>query len=256
MTTSIRAAASRAALVLTSSAVIFVVTSAVSQAQSAAPVSSAVPTGATAPLASPASDPCSPVLAPDASFLPSPVPSETPGLVLSLDGSPGPDASAAPEPDTGTGSASGDVPDNAVFLVDQDATHGFSIDYVEGWQVTPVADGVEIRDKDSSETVRVMPLPADLAACVRDVELPALAAQDGFSLVRQDRVQVHGRKLIHLVYHLPAPPDPVTGKQVPSTVDRYYVPGPDRLAVVSLSTPDGVDNVDAFRRMIRSLTWS
>jgi hypothetical protein len=48
----------------------------------------------------------------------------------------------------------------------------------------------------------------------------------------------------------------VTGKQVPLTVDRYYVPGSGGLAIVSLATPDGVDNVDAFRQMIDSFTWS
>jgi len=39
-------------------------------------------------------------------------------------------------------------------------------------------------------------------------------------------------------------------------VDRYYVPGPAGLAIVSLSTPDGVDNVDAFRQMIASFAWA
>jgi hypothetical protein len=43
---------------------------------------------------------------------------------------------------------------------------------------------------------------------------------------------------------------------VPSTVDRYYVPGPTGLAIVSLATPKGVDNVDAFRQMIESFTWA
>ena len=50
-------------------------------------------------------------------------------------------------------------------------------------------------------------------------------------------------------------PDPVTGKQVPSTIDRFYLSGPG-LAIISLSTPDGVDNVDAFRQMITSFKWS
>jgi hypothetical protein len=48
----------------------------------------------------------------------------------------------------------------------------------------------------------------------------------------------------------------VTGKSVASTVDRYYVPGAGSLAVVTLSTPTGVDNVDAFRQMIESFRWS
>jgi len=210
---------------------------------------------AAAPVASPG-DACARA-APGASLLPSPAPDSlaSPGDVISLDASPTPDLST-PEPVSGGGDAHGDVPDNAVFLTYQDAAHGFSIQYVEGWQVTPGPDGVVIRDKDSSETVAVVPLPADITTCVVGSDLPALQAADGFSLISQDLVKVHGRRIVHLAYHLPAPPDPVTGKRVPSTVDRYYVPGPDFMAIVSLSTPDGVDNVDAFRQMIRSLTWS
>ena len=214
--------------------------------------SSLTPDQACAPVAVTASP------APVGSVMPSsgpssPVPSVAPtgSLVPLL--SPSPIDTSTPEPDTGN--AHGDVPDNAVFLTYHDAALGYSIQYVEGWQVTPAADGVTIRDKDSSETVRIVPMPADLAACVTDVELPALQAMEGFSLIGQDRVKVNGHKLLHLAYHLPAPPDPVTGKRVPSTVDRYFVPGLVDLAIVSLSTPDGVDNVDAFRQMIKSLSW-
>jgi hypothetical protein len=155
-----------------------------------------------------------------------------------------------------SGTTSGDVPDDAIFLTYADPTHGFSIQYVEGWHVRPVADGVEIRDKDSAETVSVVAGAQDAATYVRETELPALQAKSGFRLGGQDQVQVGDRGLVHLTYHLPAPPDPVTGKSVPSTVDRYYVPGPAGLAVVTLSTPDGVDNVDAFRQMIESFAWT
>ncbi len=155
----------------------------------------------------------------------------------------------------GGGTTSGDVPDNAVFLTHRDATLGFSIDYVEGWQVRQAPDGVIIKDKDSSEIVSIIATPPDLAAYVSGTDLPALRGQAGFKLIGQDTVKVGAQKLIHLRYHLPAPPDPVTGKRVPSTVDRYYVPGSTGVAVVSLSTPDGVDNVDAFRQMIESFKW-
>ena len=158
-------------------------------------------------------------------------------------------------PDTGGTTAAGDIPDNAVFLRFRGGSPAFSIQYVEGWQVTPQADGVAIRDKDSSETVAIV-APADPAGYVASTDLPSLQAQAGFKLVKQDTVKVGSATYVHLVFHLPAPPDPVTGKQVPSTVDRYYVPGPAGLAVVSLSTPDGVDNVDAFRQMIQSFRWT
>ena len=164
-----------------------------------------------------------------------------------------PDASQAP--DTGAGAAHGDIPDNAVFLTYRSAAWGFSLPYVEGWQVTTQTDGVTIRDKDSSETVRVIPLPKDVAAYVTGTDLPALQATAGFRLVKRDTAQVGSQSYVHLAYHALSDPDPVTGKQVGSTVDRFYVPGPG-LAIVSLSTPDGVDNVDAFRQMITSFKWS
>ena len=164
--------------------------------------------------------------------------------------------SASQEPDSGVLTTAGDIPDNAVFLTYRDAGRGFSIQYVEGWQVTAGPDGVAVRDKDSSETVTVVPVPADVAAYIAGTDLPALQKQPGFALVKHDTVKVGGRTYEHLLVHLPAPPDPVTGKQVPSTVDRYYVRGLKGLAIVSLSTPDGVDNIDAFRKMVESFTWS
>ncbi len=154
------------------------------------------------------------------------------------------------------GTAAGDVPDNAVFLPYQDPKLGFSVQYVEGWQVSSAADGVTIRDKDSSETILIVSGQSDIAGYVAATDLPALKAQAGFSLIAQDTVAVGGASLMHLAFHLPAPPDPVTGKRVDSTVDRYYVPGPSGIAIISLSTPDGVDNVDAFRQMIESFRWA
>ena len=173
-------------------------------------------------------------------------------------GSPGtessPSQAGATEPSGGT--TSGDVPDNAVFLTFAGANPGFSIQYVEGWQVTPQPYGVAIRDKDSSETVAIVAAHTDVPAYVASIDLPALQAQPGFKRIRQDMVKAGGSSYVHLVFHVTSPPDAVTGKQVPQTVDRYYVPGPNSLAVVSLATPDGVDNVDAFRQMIESFKWS
>ena len=180
-------------------------------------------------------------------------PIETAAPTASSDVSAAPDESQAP--DTGGSTAAGDVPDNAVFLTYQQASLGFSVQYVEGWQVTTQADGVVIHDKDSSETLTVAALPSDVAAYITSTDLPSLQAQAGYKLVRQDTVKVGSSNYHHVVYHILSPADPVTGKQVPSTVDRYYVPGTSQLAVVSLSTPDGVDNVDAFRQMIQSFRW-
>lgn len=144
-------------------------------------------------------------------------------------GSPGP-GSASPDaaasgsaaPETGGGTTKGDIPDSAVFLTYKGGAPAFSVQYVEGWQVTPQAAGVVIRDRDSSETVTIAPAPADVAAWIAVTDIPALQAQAGFRLVKQDRVRVGGATYDHLRYHLPAAPVPVTREQVPSTVDRYW----------------------------------
>ena len=184
------------------------------------------------------------------------LPSASQSPVASSNSSPSPSQDASQEPDTGSGTTSGDVPDNAVFLTHSDTTHGFSIQYVEGWQVRKTTDGVVIADKDSSEAVQIVAGVTDVAGYVSGTDLPALQASAGFKLTKQDTVKLGSQSIAHLAYHLPSPPDPVTGKQVPSTVDRYYVPGAGGVAVVTLSTPDGVDNVDAFRTMIESFRWT
>lgn len=161
---------------------------------------------------------------------------------------------AASEP--GGGTTGGDIPDNAVFLTFNSTAPLFSIPYVEGWQVTPQADGVVIRDKDSSETVVIAAPRGDVAAYVASTDLPALRALAGFALIKQDTINAAGSTYTHLAFHRTSPPDPVTGKQVSLTVDRYYVPGSSGLAIVTLATPDGVDNVDAFRLIIGGFRWS
>jgi hypothetical protein len=196
-----------------------------------------------------------PSTASPAAVAPSPSTVAAPSESAAGSASPAPSENASQEPDTGAGTATGDVPDNAVFLTYSDPALGFSIQYVEGWQVRKAADGVIIADKDSSETVKVVSGVSDVAAFVSGTDLPGLTATTGFKLNKQDSVKIGGQSLVHLAYRIPSPPDPVTGKQVPSTVDRYYVPGASGLAVVTLSTPNGVDNVDAFRQMIESFRW-
>jgi hypothetical protein len=180
-------------------------------------------------------------------------PSASPGAASTASVAPIPSDTAAPE--TGGGTTSGDIPDNAVFLTYHGVNPTFSIQYVEGWQVSPQAGGVVIRDKDSSETVLVVAAQPDIAGYVANTDIPALEAQAGFKLVKQDTVKVGSSSYVHLAYNALSAADPVTGKQVPSSVDRYYVPGVGGLAIVSLSTPNGVDNVDAFRQMIQSFAW-
>ena len=64
-----------------------------------------------------------------------------------------------------------------------------------------------------------------------------------------------GRPTFKVVYSTESSPNEVTGKRVTLVVDRYYLWTAGRRAVVDLGTPQGVDNVDAYRLMIESFRW-
>ena len=60
---------------------------------------------------------------------------------------------------------------------------------------------------------------------------------------------------IKTTYTTLSAPNPVTGKSVLLVVDRYEFAKAGKRATVDLGTPKGVDNVDAYRRMINSFRW-
>src|SRR5207253_2405073 len=60
---------------------------------------------------------------------------------------------------------------------------------------------------------------------------------------------------VKVVYRTESARNPVTGRRVTLTVDRYYLGHGGKEAIVDLGTPVGVDNVDAYRLMIESFRW-
>ena len=149
--------------------------------------------------------------------------------------------------------AAGDIPDNQVFLVFRNGNAGWSMRYPEGWAQSGSAARVMFRDKNN--IVRVV------------VTKGASPSPDR---VRRDVAQLRGARVkgpprpltlpaghaFKVVYATTSPPSPVTGKRVTLVVDRYYIGGlAGRQAVVDLGTPEGVDNVDAYRLMIESFRW-
>lgn len=152
------------------------------------------------------------------------------------------------------GTPGGDIPDSAVCL--RYTGRAFSIEYIEGWLQTTATHGITFNDKDSRVTVDLRPsLHGDLTRYVQHVDLPRLKRSPGFrgGTLRHDSID--HRHTLRLKYRARSAPDPVTGKTVTLQNDRYYVQGPHALAVVTLSTPLGVDNVDAFRRISHSFRF-
>jgi hypothetical protein len=151
--------------------------------------------------------------------------------------------------------ATGDIPDNQNFLTFKDAKDGFSMRYPEGWAQKRSATGITFQDKNNLVRVDIhkgaVPTVAGVTA-----DLQKLKAKDPTLVAKPaQRFPVKGAAAIKVVYTTRSAPNPVTGKRVVLTVDRYELSKAGKVAVVDLGTPVGVDNVDAYRMMIESFKW-
>ena len=142
----------------------------------------------------------------------------------------------------------GDIPDNQVF-VDYSGT-SFSIKFPEGWAQTGKGDKVTFRDKNNIVRIVIVAGAAPTAASVHK-EIANLKGAK--STGTATTLKLDGRPAVKATYTTISAPNPVTGKRLTLTVDRYEVAKNGKLAVVDLGSPVGVDNVDAYRLMIQSL---
>jgi hypothetical protein len=121
--------------------------------------------------------------------------------------------------------ATGDIPDNQAFLLYADKAAGYTIRYPEGWART--GSGNDVTFKEKANVVHVVVHSG--SASTKPGEKRTLTRQSA--------------------------PDPVTGKRLPLLVDVYEYEHAGKVAVLELSTPEGVDNVDAYRMISESFRW-
>jgi hypothetical protein len=151
--------------------------------------------------------------------------------------------------------ATGDIPDTQNFLTLNASHLRVSMLYPEGWTVQETASGVSIKDKNNlvrialsrGSTPTTASVQAQLATLKRST--PTLTAGP------PKTVSLKSGRAVKATYTTQSAPNPVTGKQVTLTVDRYELAHAGRVAIVDLGTPVGVDNVDAYKRMIESFKW-
>jgi hypothetical protein len=148
--------------------------------------------------------------------------------------------------------ATGDIPDNQVFVRFADASAGYTLKYPEGWAQSGQAKQVFIRDKNN--IIRVVVQSGSLPS--RSAVTAAVGALAGAQIITQpERAKLPSGPAVKVVYSTQSLPNPVTGKRVTLVVDRYYLAHAGKEATVDLGTPQGVDNVDAYRLMIDSFRW-
>jgi hypothetical protein len=153
--------------------------------------------------------------------------------------------------------ATGDIPDNQVFLVLHNRAAGYAMKYPEGW--TQIGSGRDVKFQDKNNIVHVVAgsgHPATVQQASADLTRLKRSNPSLVVVMAPKRVTIKGNAVIQSRYSTRSAPNPVTGKRVTLLVDRYQVAGPGKAAIVDLGTPKGVDNVDAYRLMIESFKWS
>jgi hypothetical protein len=151
--------------------------------------------------------------------------------------------------------AAGDIPDNQVFLGFRNAAAGYSIQYPEGWLQHGRGQSVSFQDKNNRIRIVASAGPAFTAAFIR-ADLAALkSANASFQATAPSSLELPAGPAFKVSYSTESAPDPVTNKRVTLQVDRYYVSMGGKRAIVDLGAATGVDNVDAYKMIIRSLRW-
>lgn len=154
-----------------------------------------------------------------------------------------------------TSAATGDIPDNQAFLTYRNPVARYSVSYPEGWALKGTGADVSFSDKNNLVHIVVAtaqaPTPAGVSA-----ELTRLKrSRPTLSFTPPATIQLKSGPAVKTTYTITSAPNPVTGKSVLLTVDRYELETAGRRATVDLGTPKGVDNVDAYRKMINSFSW-
>jgi hypothetical protein len=165
-------------------------------------------------------------------------------------------SSVTPASSEAASTAQGDIPDNQQFLQFKNAAGGYSISYPEGWARSGTGPDVTFRDKDNTIHITVQPGSSPTPASVRS-QLEQQAASDPCIKTGQSpqSVTVGPNQAVKVTYTTLGPKDPVTGKRLAVTVDRYVYSKGGKVATADLGNPTGVDNVDAFRMISESFRW-
>ncbi len=151
--------------------------------------------------------------------------------------------------------ATGDIPDTQNFLTMSDPQLRVAMLYPEGWTVKQSSRQVSISDKNNLVRIDLAAGAPPTLASVGAALTALKSSTPTLTAGAEQTVKLKSGAAIKLTYRTQSAPNPVTGKQVTLTVDRYVLAHAGHVATVDLGTPVGVDNVDAYRRMIESFKW-
>jgi hypothetical protein len=149
-------------------------------------------------------------------------------------------APAAPE-----ANPAGDIPDNQVYVRYSVPGAALSVKVPEGWAKGAHKGAVTFTDKLNSITVET----------ARAVRAPAAASVQPINGGHVTTVQRTSGRAVLQTYRALSKPDPVTGKSHTDAVERYLFFHSGTELILTLSGPEGADNVDPWRLVTDSVTW-
>ena len=150
----------------------------------------------------------------------------------------------------------GDIPDNQAFVPYTGA--GFTVTIPEGWARSSSGSSVVFSDKYNSITISSAPAAqAPTPATVRAVDLPRIkAASRGYVAGTVTSVQRKAGTAVLATYLAYSAVNPVTGKVANEAVERYTFWRAGTSVTLTLAAPVGSDNVDPWRKVTDSFTWT
>ena len=152
----------------------------------------------------------------------------------------------------------GDIPDTTVFVPYSSTIGHFTINVPEGWSRRSKSSSVMFASNLNSITVTwAHASAAPTVSSTKATVVPQLRASTAaFQLQSVNQVALQGGSAIETVYQVNSAPNPVTGRQYRLVIERFELFSKGRVAVISLSSAVGSDNVDPWRIVSESFRWS
>jgi len=152
----------------------------------------------------------------------------------------------------------GDIPDTIAYVPYAVPGAGLTVSAPEGWSRSGGHGTVKFTDKLNEIQAFTLPAKSPLTiASAKQTELPKISASvKTFKLQSVTMVSRTAGPAVRLLYLGDSQPDPVTGKVGTLAFERYDFFHKGKEVVLLLSSPNGSDNVDPWRKVTNSLTFT
>lgn len=150
----------------------------------------------------------------------------------------------------------GDIPDNQVYVPFTPPGATFTVSVPEGWARTTDGGATVFSDKLNSVRVESVPRPAaPTTRTATDEDVPTLRSLPGYRAGSVNTVTRKAGDGVVITYQTTSTPDPVTGRTVTDSVERYEFWHGGKEVILTLTGPKGADNVDPWHTVTDSLRW-